>query len=38
VSSFVLELAGDTVQPTTAIWRRLTALPDGNYRANLRAM
>jgi hypothetical protein len=34
-SSFGLEISGDTVQPTTAIWRRISALPDGNYRATL---
>jgi hypothetical protein len=34
-SSFALELFGDTVEPTTAIWRSLVALPAGNYRATL---
>jgi hypothetical protein len=34
-SSFALELLGDTVEPTTAIWRSLAALPAGNYRATL---
>jgi hypothetical protein len=34
-SSFVIDVSGDTLQPTTATWRRTTALPDGNYRAPL---
>jgi hypothetical protein len=34
-SSFALEITGPAGYPTTARWRPLTMLPDGNYRVTL---